>query len=180
MAAADPLPHDREFKLWSASDGPSRLLLASIDRWTSAMLADDGVDMPLMSMDESVTAKIIARESGIVSGTAAVDHMLQIWAGKLSISWASNDGRQINAGDEIAQIQGPREMVLMMERSILNVLGFLSGITTEAKKWSTIAPKQIACTRKTTWGLLDKWAVSLGGGLTHRLSKDDAPDGVFD
>lgn len=174
MAAAEPLPHDRGFKLWSASDGPSRLLLASIDRWTSAMLADDGVDMPIMSMDESVTAKIITRESGIVSGTAAVDHMLQIWAGKLSISWVSNDGRQINAGDEIAQIQGPREMVLMMERSILNVLGFLSGITTEAKKWSAIAPKQIACTRKTTWGLLDKWAVSLGGGLTHRLSKDDA------
>ena len=174
MAAADSLPHDRGFKLWSAAEGPSRLLLASIDRWTSAVLADDGIDMPVMSSDKQVTAQIIARESGVVSGTAAVDHMLHIWAGNLSVSWSSNDGRQMNAGDEIAQIKGPREAVLIMERSILNVLGFLSGITTEAKKWSTVAPKQIACTRKTTWGLLDKWAVFLGGGLTHRLSKNDA------
>jgi nicotinate-nucleotide pyrophosphorylase (carboxylating) len=174
MAAADSLPHDRGFKLWSAVDGPSRLLLASIDRWTSAILADDGIDMPLMSNDNHVIAHIIARESGMISGTAAVDHMLHIWAGNLSISWASNDGKQVSVGDEIAQIEGPREAVLMMERSILNILGFLSGITTEAKKWSTIAPKQIACTRKTTWGLLDKWAVSLGGGLTHRLSRNDA------
>ncbi len=56
----------------------------------------------------------------------------------------------------------------------MNILGQLSGIATEAKKWSSIAPKQIACTRKTIWGLLDKWAVHLGGGLTHRLSKQDA------
>jgi nicotinate-nucleotide pyrophosphorylase (carboxylating) len=174
MAAANSLPHDRGFKLWSAVDGPSRLLLASIDRWTSAILADDGIDMPIMSNDNHVVAHIIARESGVISGTAAVDHMLHIWAGNISVSWASNDGRQINAGDEVAQIEGPREAVLMMERSILNILGFLSGITTEAKKWSTIAPKQIACTRKTTWGLLDKWAVFLGGGLTHRLSRNDA------
>ena len=61
-----------------------------------------------------------------------------------------------------------------MERSILNVIGYLSGIATEAKKWSTIAPNQIACTRKTVWGLLDKWAVHMGGGLTHRLNRNDA------
>ena len=32
----------------------------------------------------------------------------------------------------------------------------------------------IACTRKTAWGLMDKWAVHVGGGLTHRLSRADA------
>ena len=56
----------------------------------------------------------------------------------------------------------------------MNILGQLSGIATETKKWSSIAVKQIACTRKTTWGLLDKWAVHLGGGLTHRLNREDA------
>jgi nicotinate-nucleotide pyrophosphorylase (carboxylating) len=54
------------------------------------------------------------------------------------------------------------------------MLGQLSGIATNAKRWSAIAPKQIACTRKTVWGLLDKWAVHMGGGLSHRLSKTDA------
>ena len=169
-----PPPHDRGRELWDASEGPSRMLISSIDRWTSALLADDGIDMPFMGGGQNVEATIIARDSGILAGCAAVDHMLQIWAGGLQISWSYGEGRSISTGDEIALIRGDKDAILGMERSILNILGQLSGIATEAKKWSSIAPKQIACTRKTIWGLLDKWAVHLGGGLTHRLSKQDA------
>ena len=32
----------------------------------------------------------------------------------------------------------------------------------------------VASTRKVDWGLLDKWAVHVGGGLTHRLNREDA------
>ena len=169
-----PPPHDRGKELWDASEGPSRMLISSIDRWTSALLADDGIDMPFMGGSENVEATIIAKDSGILAGCAAVDHMLQIWAGGLQISWSHGEGRSISSGDEIATIRGDKDAILGMERTILNILGQLSGIATEAKKWSSIAPKQIACTRKTIWGLLDKWAVHLGGGLTHRLSKQDA------
>lgn len=150
------------------------MLISSIDRWTSALLADDGIDMPFMGGSENVEATIIAKDSGILAGCAAVDHMLQIWAGGLQISWSHGEGRSISSGDEVATIRGDKDAILGMERTILNLLGQLSGIATEAKKWSSIAPKQIACTRKTIWGLLDKWAVHLGGGLTHRLSKQDA------
>ena len=150
------------------------MLISSIDRWTSALLADDGIDMPFMGGSENVEATIIAKDSGILAGCAAVDHMLQIWAGGLQISWSHGEGRSISSGDEIATIRGDKDAILGMERTILNILGQLSGIATEAKKWSSIAPKQIACSRKTIWGLLDKWAVHLGGGLTHRLSKQDA------
>ena len=167
-------PHDRGKELWDASEGPSRMLISSIDRWTSALLADDGIDMPFMGGSENVEATIIAKDSGILAGCAAVDHMLQIWAGGLQISWSHGEGRSISSGDEVAIIRGDKDAILGMERTILNILGQLSGIATEAKKWSSIAPKQIACTRKTIWGLLDKWAVHLGGGLTHRLSKQDA------
>ncbi|MEC8789502.1 MAG: hypothetical protein VXX17_05525 [Candidatus Thermoplasmatota archaeon] len=169
-----PPPHDRGKQLWDASEGPSRMLISSIDRWTSALLADDGIDMPFMGGSENVEATIIAKDSGLLAGCAAVDHMLQIWAGGLQISWSHGEGRSISSGDEIATIRGDKDAILGMERTILNILGQLSGIATEAKKWSSIAPKQIACTRKTIWGLLDKWAVHLGGGLTHRLSKQDA------
>ena len=150
------------------------MLISSIDRWTSALLADDGIDMPFMGGSENIEATIIAKDSGILAGCAAVDHMLQIWAGGLQISWSHGEGRSISSGDEVATIRGDKDAILGMERTILNLLGQLSGIATEAKKWSSIAPKQIACTRKTIWGLLDKWAVHLGGGLTHRLSKQDA------
>ena len=145
-----------------------------MDRWTSALLADDGIDMPFMGGSENVDAKIIAKSNGILAGCAAVEHMIQIWAGSLQISWSHGEGRSVAAGDEIATISGDKDAILSLERTILNILGQLSGIATEAKKWSSKAPGQIACTRKTIWGLLDKWAVHLGGGLTHRLSKKDA------
>ena len=174
MAEKSRPPHNRGAMLWDHSSGPTRLLISSFDRWTSAILADDGVDMPLMGSTTPVEAKIISRTEGTLAGCAAVDHMLQIWAGGVSISWAFGDGRKVSSGDEIARLKGDREAILVMERPILNILGQLSGIATEARKWSTKAPKQIACTRKTIWGLLDKWAVQLGGGLTHRLSKSDA------
>ena len=150
------------------------MLISSTDRWTSALLADDGVDMPFMGGNHNVEAKIIAKSSGILAGCAAVDHMLQIWAGSLQISWSHGEGRSVSSGDEIATLFGDKDAILSLERTILNILGQLSGIATEAKKWSSKAPRQIACTRKTIWGLLDKWAVHLGGGLTHRLTKQDA------
>jgi len=174
MADLTRPPHDRGYELWTAEEGPSRLLLASIDRWVSALLADDGINMPFMGGSQKINATLYARADGIIVGTAAVDHMLQIWAPSLKISWMASDGKKVSQDDEIALLSGDRETLLAMERSILNLLGQLSGIATEAKRWSARAPGQIACTRKTVWGLLDKWAVHLGGGLTHRLHRGDA------
>jgi len=174
MADATRPPHDRGHELWTAKEGPSRLLLASIDRWVGALLADDGINMPFMGGPRNISATLFARTDGIIVGTAAVDHMLQIWAPSLKISWMASDGKKVSQDDEIATLSGDGKTLLAMERSILNLLGQLSGIATEAKRWSARAPGQIACTRKTIWGLLDKWAVHLGGGLTHRLHRDDA------
>jgi len=138
------------------------------------LVGDDGIDMPLSSRSEQVDATIVARQDGLIVGCAAVDYMLQIWAPSVRISWFAGDGKRVSEGDEIASLSGDRDSLLIIERPILNMLGQLSGIATNAKRWSAIAPKQIACTRKTVWGLLDKWAVHMGGGLSHRLSKTDA------
>ena len=51
----------------------------------------------------------------------------------------------------------------------------MSGIATNTAAWvSQSGNIGVACTRKTDWGLLDKWSVHVGGGLTHRLSRADA------
>ncbi len=58
---------------------------------------------------------------------------------------------------------------------MLNILGNLSGIATNTEKWVKIVPQiKVAATRKTDWGLMDKWAVNVGGGYTHRLNINDA------
>ena len=168
------IPHDRGHLLWTAEDGVSRMLLSSMDRWVTAILADDDIDNPMFGSSETIDSRIIAKSDGIVAGTAMVDHLIQIWAPSIQINWRASDGKRVSNGEEIANLTGCRETILLIERSILNILGHLSGIATETKKWASKAAKQIACTRKTTWGLLDKWAVHLGGGLTHRLTRNDA------
>ena len=174
MAGGSMLPHDRGHLLWTAEDGVSRMLLSSMDRWVAAILADDDIDGPMFSSSETIEATILAKGDGIIAGTAMVDHLIQIWAPSIQINWRASDGKKVSNGEEIANLTGCRETILLIERSILNILGHLSGIATETKKWASKAAKQIACTRKTTWGILDKWAVHLGGGLTHRLTRNDA------
>ena len=78
-------------------------------------------------------------------------------------------------GDEVLRISGPSNEILRCERILLNLLGRMSGVATNTQRWVSEARDiGIACTRKTDWGLLDKWAVHVGGGLTHRLSRADA------
>ena len=174
MADSKSLPHDRGHLLWTADEGPSRMLLSSMDRWINTILADDGIEMPFMGGNNDVNAVILAKGSGIIVGTSMVDHLIQIWAPSVQIKWFAKDGKKVSKGDEIAEISGDRDTLLTIERSILNILGQLSGIATETKRWTALAKGQIACTRKTIWGLLDKWAVHMGGGLSHRLSKNEA------
>ena len=174
MGKGGKVPHDRGHLLWTSAEGPSNRLLASIDRWVSVVLADDGIDMPLMGRGEAATATVLARSEGLVAGTAAVDHLLQIWAPEVRVSWSASDGLQVGNGDEIGRFSGPADVLLAIERSVLNLLGQLSGIATSARTWATVAPGQVACTRKTVYGVLDKWAVHLGGCLTHRLNRRDA------
>jgi nicotinate-nucleotide pyrophosphorylase (carboxylating) len=102
------------------------------------VLADDGIDMPFMGGSSTAEATIVAREDGLIAGVAAIDHMIQIWAPSLKISWFAGDGKWVSAGDEIAALSGDRDTLLGVERSILNILGQLSGIASEMKWWTLV------------------------------------------
>ena len=74
------------------------------------------------------------------------------------------------------QIKGKIKDILKLERTILNILQRMSGIATTTNNIINKNKKSqalIVPTRKTQWGLLDKRAVSLGGGGTHRLGLYD-------
>ena len=75
----------------------------------------------------------------------------------------------------MATLRGVADDVLRLERILLNLLGRLSGIATNSTRWAEAGRTiLVAATRKTEWGLLDKWAIHIGGGLTHRLDRSDA------
>ena len=92
MADGNSLPHDRGHLLWTADDGPSRMLLSSMDRWISTILADDGIEIPFMGGVNDSNAVIIAKGSGIIGGTSRIAPLIQIWAPSVQINWFAKDG----------------------------------------------------------------------------------------
>lgn len=121
-----------------------------------------------------VSATVVAKEAGILAGMQEARWLL----GKLGISVrnALADGTKLRKGQVIMQLTGRTDRLLASERTFLNLLQRMSGIATATRKLVTAAPKGVSvlATRKTFWGLLDKRAAVLGGGVTHRLNLADA------
>jgi len=127
--------------------------------------------------DERTAANVIAKETGIAAGLEEFSWLLK--RGDVSVSALKNDGDKIQAGDMLAQVQGQRSALLSCERTALNLVQRMSGIATmthrlQERVHRVSASTFLVATRKTPWGLLDKRAVYLGGGGTHRLGLHDA------
>ena len=149
------------------------MMLDSIDRWMTAMVSDEGSGGE--GPDVSMEAVVISKERGIICGNFVVDRLLQTHYPSCSVEWRVSEGSIVEVGDEVLKISGNGVEILRSERVLLNVLGRLSGISTNSWRWTNEAGSLgVATTRKVDWGLLDKWAVHVGGGLTHRLSREDA------
>jgi len=170
------LPHDRSFLLCRGEKGgvPTDLFIESIDRWMGALVMDDRVSET--GTGGSVESVAYAKEAGTVAGVLAIERLVDSYFPSCVLELKIREGYEVSVGEQILSINGPSSSVLSCERILLNVLGRMSGIATETADWVVNSGGiGIACTRKSSWGLLDKWAVHVGGGLTHRLSKKDAP-----
>jgi nicotinate-nucleotide pyrophosphorylase (carboxylating) len=127
--------------------------------------------------DQSASAQIVAKEDGVIAGVAEFCWLASRAGLQAKIRRA--DGEAIKAGDVVLEIEGRRSDLLAQERVGLNLLQRLSGIATATRNLQEMVHRrnpdaQIVATRKTPWGLLDKRAVHLGGGGTHRLGLWDA------
>lgn len=126
---------------------------------------------------EHASAKILAKESGVIAGIAEFCWLLN--RDDLEVKVHKQDGEDIEPGDVVLEIEGRRGDLLARERVGLNLLQRLSGISTATRHFQELVHQrnpevQVVATRKTPWGLLDKRAVHLGGGGTHRLGLWDA------
>ena len=124
------------------------------------------------------TARIIARERGILAGVNTAAEVFRRVDSTLQIKSLRNDGSEVNAGEDVIEINGPVHSILKAERVALNFLQHLSGVATMTRRFVDAAANdrvKILDTRKTTPGLraLEKAAVVAGGGANHRL-------GLFD
>ena len=166
------LPHDRS-RLLVDDRVPSEIFSQSMDRWIETMLADDVSEEG--GTNNFVRAKLISKQKGVICGQIVINRMLDKHAPNCSYDWKVSEGELVKEREHILQISGASSEILKVERVMLNLLGRLSGISTTTSEWvSDSNDLQLACTRKTEWGFLDKWAVHIGGGLTHRLFRSDA------
>ncbi len=168
------LPHNRSLAFFEKENNFSQRFKESIDLWATALLNDDGINHPIKGDSDFVNSVIIAKEDGIFAGRAIIERLCNYWTPNLQLKWNYLDGDIISKGDKLVDILANKNQLLKFERPMLNILGRLSGIATTSNQWSKKSNIPIASTRKTTWGLLDKWAVHMGGALTHRLDRNDA------
>ncbi|MFW6270960.1 MAG: carboxylating nicotinate-nucleotide diphosphorylase, partial [Bacillota bacterium] len=89
------------------------------------------------------------------------------------------DGETVVEGDVLVEIKGSTKDILKGERTALNFLQRLSGIATRTQQYVAKIKDysvRITDTRKTTPNLriLEKYAVTAGGGYNHRMGLYDA------
>jgi nicotinate-nucleotide pyrophosphorylase (carboxylating) len=123
-------------------------------------------------------AVVIVKDKGTLAGiTIAMEVFLQIDPA-INYNILVNDGGHVKVGDTVAELNGKTKSLLKGERLALNFLQRASGIATETAEYvKTIegTGARIVDTRKTTPGLreIEKYAVKLGGGYSHRFNLSD-------
>src|SRR5271170_379229 len=130
----------------------------------------------LAFQSEPAVAAIMAGEKGVLAGLA--EFALLVGSSGISVHLEKKDGDVFEAGDILLRLEGDRNVLLSLERVGLNLLQRMSGIATLTRNLQerirTRCPTtRVVATRKTLWGLLDKRAVHVGDGGTHRLGLGD-------
>ena len=138
----------------------------------------DLTSVATITQSQVSTADFTTRTSGVVSGLHVVAAVLE-YCGVNHYEVLVDEGAKVSAGKVLITVQGNTQKILLAERTALNFLSHLSGISTLTNQWvSEISGTkcQIRDTRKTTPGLrmLEKFAVRMGGGVNHRLSLSQA------
>ena len=127
--------------------------------------------------EDNAIAEVIARESMVLCGLEIFQAIFNKLTTKVTFtSCKYKDGDEVNAGDTIIKFQCGVIPLLEGERSALNILQWLSGISTLTQKFvQKAAPVKVLDTRKTTPSLrvFEKYAVKCGGGNNHRFGLYD-------
>ena len=133
----------------------------------------------ICQVKDSGVAVLIAREEMVICGLPLIPLIIQEFQLKsIHVENIKVDGDRVKKNEIFAYLRGQQKDILLVERTILNFIQRLSGISTLTKQYSTILDKYevgLLDTRKTTPGhrILEKYATSCGGGYNHRMNLSD-------
>jgi nicotinate-nucleotide pyrophosphorylase (carboxylating) len=140
----------------------------------------DGDHSSLASIPVTATSKarLLVKDNGILAGIELAKEIFHQYDPSLKMEMAVQDGVQVKKGDIAFTVEGSSRSILTTERLVLNCMQRMSGIATFTHKLTLLVKGTKATlldTRKTTpnFRLIEKWAVTVGGGENHRI-------GLFD
>ena len=124
------------------------------------------------------TANFLAKADGVLCGIEIAMRVFQLLQPDFKYEIFIQDGEKVKKGDIIATITCNTRTLLKCERTALNLVQHLSGIATETARCVELVKgtkASVADTRKTLPGLrvLQKYAVTVGGGKNHRYNLSD-------
>jgi len=123
--------------------------------------------------------KFLAKEDLVLCGldvAEAVFFHLDPESSEIETTFAEGD--EIESGTTFATLKGYADVLLVGERTALNLIQRMSGIATLTRQFVKAIEgtnASVVDTRKTTPGLrmIEKYAVTVGGGKNHRMGLDD-------
>ena len=148
-------------------------------------LREDGVEKDLSLMTNKIDtrktlkAKVVSRQNGILSGSLWFEESFNQIDKKAKVKWNVIEGNSFKKNKVIAEIKASSKSILSGERTALNFLQLMSGISTKAKYYSSYlkgSEIELLDTRKTLPGLRyeQKYSTYLGGVKNHRFGLFDA------
>ncbi len=121
---------------------------------------------------------LIAKQDGIISGLMVFKRVFDLLDDTFTIKMNFKDGDSVKAGDVVAVLRGDIRALLSGERTALNYLQRMSGISTYTNRIVKLlgnSKTKLLDTRKTTpnMRIFEKYAVKAGGGCNHRYNLSD-------
>lgn len=132
-----------------------------------------------------VKANIVAKEDGVFAGREEIQYFLvdadpqfrPRIKSEFGVKFNVVDGQEIKKGDVLIEIEAELHDLLAVERTMLNLIMRMSAIATMTRRIVNLIKDydvMITPTRKALWGWIDRKAVVIGGGGSHRLNLADA------
>lgn len=175
----EDLPQDRALdRQWLAAT-----VDAALDEDLGGYPGRDVTTQATISSAVRVTGDVVVRDTGVLAGIDVVEEVVAQVARRLeleqpTVSRLAADGDRVAAGTVVASIEGIGHVVLVAERTLLNLMSRASGVATHTRRWVDALEgtgARVLDTRKTTPLLreLDKYAVRCGGGVNKRFGLYD-------
>jgi len=132
-----------------------------------------------VSAQQRARGELVAKAPLVLAGIELFVEVFRLLDSTTKVEIVSRDGEELAPGNIPARVDASARALLRGERLALNLLQRLSGVATLTRRFVRAVEGTEAAildTRKTTPGLraLEKYAVLVGGGKSHRKDLGDA------